>query len=77
VQAEVRQARATGELQGAGEEDFGVVAERSTLARATVKADVLAARANDALIPAGEQLANAHPVRGDSGLRVGALALAR
>ncbi|MED5621506.1 hypothetical protein [Ideonella sp. BN130291] len=77
VKAETRQALRAGELLAAGEENFGVTSERSLVARASVKAEVLAARANDALIPAGELLAVAHPVRRGDTFRSNTLAALR
>jgi hypothetical protein len=47
---------------------------RSTPARAQVKSKVLAARARGELIPAGEALVAAHPVRNDAGFRFGSYA---
>jgi hypothetical protein len=65
----VRQAAAAGQLLAAGEQDAAVPTESSTLARAQVKADVLAARARGELMPAGEQLVAEHPVRTDGHFR--------
>jgi hypothetical protein len=57
VQADVREARAAGELRPAGEAESYTTARVSRgyeRSRAEVKAEVLAARASGELIPAGE-----------------------